>query len=128
MTARSMNPPGLHRPIGCYSQVTRIGSMVATAGMAAIGLDGKVVGEGDIRAQTRQTLTNLLAALAGVGAGPKDVLKITVYLSDYALYEGMNEAYREVFGDSPPARATLKADIVYPSLLVEMECLAVVES
>ena len=55
MTARSMNPPGLHRPIGCYSQVTRIGSMVATAGMAAIGLDGKVVGEGDIRAQTRQT-------------------------------------------------------------------------
>ena len=127
MISLRLNPEGLHKPIGCYSQVARRGNMVAASGMASIGLDGQVVGPNDITAQTIQTLTNLTAALAGAGATLDDVVKVNVYLSDFAHYPGMDAAYRTVFAGPPPARATLRADLVYPSLLVEMEAWAVVD-
>lgn len=119
------NPDGLHKPIACYSQVVRRGSTVAASGMASIDETGAVVGENDISSQTHQTIRNLKAALAGVGAALHDVVKVTVYLSDFAHYEAMDVAYRQHFGDFPPARATLRSDLVYPALLVEIEAWAI---
>jgi enamine deaminase RidA (YjgF/YER057c/UK114 family) len=125
MISQRLNPDGLHKPIACYSQVVRRGSMVAASGMASIDEAGNVVGPNDITAQTVQTIKNLKAALAGVGAALEDVIKVTIYLSDFAHYPGMDAAYREFFGAFPPARATVRADLVYPTLLVEIEAWAV---
>ena len=63
---------------------------------------------------------------AGAGAGLSDVVKVTVYLADFADYPAMDAAYREFFGQFPPARATIRADLVYPSLRVELEAWAIV--
>lgn len=120
-----MNPDGLHKPIGCYSQVVRRGNIVAASGMASLGLDGKLVAPNDVGAQTTQTIANLEAALAGAGARLEDVAKVTVYLSDFSHYPAMDAAYREAFGAFPPARATLKVELVYPELLVELEAWAI---
>ena len=125
MEFERVNPDGLHKPIGCYSQVVRRGAMVAASGMASIDETGAVVGEGDVAAQTRQTIKNLQAALTGVGATLEDVAKVTVYLADFADYPAMDAAYREFFGGFPPARATVRADLVYPSLRVELEAWAI---
>jgi 2-iminobutanoate/2-iminopropanoate deaminase len=95
--------------------------------MVALDSDGVVVGEGDIEAQTRQTLENLKNALEAAGASLKDVLKTTIYLSDFANYKGMNVVYNEYFGDGPVARATVRADLVLPSLLVEIDAIAVLD-
>ncbi len=124
MEFQRLNPNGLHKPIACYSQVVRRGAMVAASGMASIDEAGEVVAPGDAAAQTRQTIRNLQAALAGVGAELSDVAKVTVYLADFAHYPAMDAAYREFFGAFPPARATVRADLVYPSLLVELEAWA----
>ena len=120
-----LNPEGLHKPIGCYSQVVRRGEIVVASGMASLDENGDVVAPGDVAAQTLQTISNLRAALAGAGAGLEDVAKITVHLSDFADYPAMDEAYRTVFGAFAPARATLRADLVYPTLRVEMEAWAI---
>lgn len=125
MEFQRVNPEGLHKPIGCYSQVVRRGAMVAASGMASIDEAGAVVGEDDVAAQTRQTIKNLRAALAGVGATLEDVAKVTVYLADFADYPAMDAAYREFFGGFPPARATVRADLVYPTLRVELEAWAI---
>jgi enamine deaminase RidA (YjgF/YER057c/UK114 family) len=125
MITQRLNPEGLHKPIACYSQVVRRANTVAASGMASIDEAGHVVGPNDIAAQTAQTIRNLKAALAGVGAKLEDVIKVTIYLSDFAHYSGMDAAYREFFGDFPPARATVRADLVYPTLLVEMEAWAI---
>lgn len=125
MDFQRVNPPGLHKPIACYSQVVRRGAMVAASGMASIDEAGAVVGENDVAAQTRQTIRNLRAALAGVGATLADVAKVTVYLADFADYPAMDAAYREFFGGHPPARATVRADLVYPTLRVELEAWAI---
>ena len=125
MDVQRLNPEGLSKPLGAYCQVTRRGPIVTTAGFIATDADGNVVGEGDIQAQTRQTLENMKTALAAAGASFKDVLKTTVYLSDMANYKDVQPIYNEYFGGNPAARATVGAKLVLPSLLIEIEAIAV---
>src|SRR3954447_8362786 len=66
MEFQRLNPERLHKPIGCHSQVRRRGTIVAASGMASIDEAGEVVAPSDVAAQTRQTIRNLEAALAGV--------------------------------------------------------------
>lgn len=126
MEAQRINPDSIGKPMAAYCQVVRKGNIVATAGMIAFDASGSLVGEGDIKAQTRQTLENIKNALEAAGSSLNDVIKTTIYLSDFANYKGMNEIYNEVFSPAPPARATVRADLVLPTLLVEIDALAVV--
>ena len=127
MEVQRINPESLPTPLAAYCQVARKGSIVTTAGHIAFDGDGKLVGEGDIRAQTRQTLENIRVSLEAAGASIRDVLQTTVYLSDFDNYKGMNEVFTEYFADNPPARATVRADLVFPTLLVEIQALAVID-
>jgi reactive intermediate/imine deaminase len=126
MTVQRFNPPTMMKPLGSYCQATRRGNLVTTAGVAAIDADGKLVGGGDIVAQTRATLDNLKLALEGAGATLDDVLKVTCWITDFANYEGFNQAFDEYFAGRPPARATVRADLVIPALLIEIDAIAVV--
>lgn len=123
MIAR-VNPPGLHVPVGCYSQAVRSGDLVVTSGQASLDEAGEVVALDDPAGQTRQTIRNMQRALAGQGAALADVIRVTVYLTDYAHYPAMDAAFREFFGAHPPARATLRSTLILPELLVEMEAWA----
>ena len=126
MDIERVNPEGLARPLAAYSQVVRAGSLVTTAGLIALDSDGQVVGEGDVAAQVRKTLENLVVALESVGATLDDVIKTTLYLAGMGDYRAMNEVYNEFFESSMPARATVQAALVLPSLLFEMDAIAVV--
>ena len=127
MEAQRVNPDTLSTPLVAYSQVVRKGQFVTTAGLIAIDADGNLVGEGDIEAQTRQTIENMKHALEAVGASLKDVIKTTLYLSDLTNYKAMNAVYNEYFAAHPPARATVGAVLVLPSLLFEMDAIAVLD-
>lgn len=126
MEIQRINPDSLNKPLAAYSQVVRKGSIVMTAGLIPFDKEGKLVGEGDIAAQTRQTLENIRMALESAGASLKDVVKTTIYLSDLSNYKGMNTIYNEYFKDYPAARTTIGATLVLPTLLVEIDAMAVV--
>ncbi len=126
MEIQRVNPEGLATPLAAYSQVVRAGSLVTTAGLIALDAEGKVVGEGDVEAQVRKTLDNLVIALESVGASLTDVIKTTLYVSDMADYKAVNDTYNQYFADIRPARATVEAPLVMPSLLFEMDAIAVV--
>jgi|RhiMetdeSRZDD1v2_1073273.scaffolds.fasta_scaffold141895_3 reactive intermediate/imine deaminase len=117
---------GLPRVIGPYSLGVRTGELVFTAGMVPVDSERNIVGAGDIRAQTEQTLQNLSAVLERCGAGIRDVVKVTIWLRDFADYAGMNEVYARWFDEPEPVRACVRADLVQPELLVEIEATAVV--
>lgn len=119
---------GLPPAIAPFTLGMRAGQMVFTAGQAALDENGKVVGVGDIRAQTRKTLENIGATLEQLGASFKDVVKVTIWLTDFRHYAGMNEVYGSFFPEPRPPRACVKADLVWPELLVEIEAIAVIGS
>jgi reactive intermediate/imine deaminase len=118
---------GLPRVIGPYSLGVRTGKLVFTAGQVAVDSERNIVGAGDIGAQTEQTLTNLRAVLERCGARIEDVVKVTIWLRDFGDYAGMNEVYGRWFGEPEPVRACVRADLVQPELLVEIEATAVID-
>ncbi len=111
-----------------YSAGTTANGMIYTAGLVAWDEQGKLVGKGDVRAQTRQIFSNMRAVLAEAGATFEDILKCNVYLSDMRFFPLMNEEFRKAFPDDPPARTTVQAALAEPEMLVEIEAVAFVEA
>jgi 2-iminobutanoate/2-iminopropanoate deaminase len=114
-------------PIGPYSQAILVdGKFLYTAGQIAIvASTGKLI-EGDIKAQTRQTVKNLEAVLIAGGASLSSVVKTTVYLKDMNEFSAMNEEYAEFFGSCAPARSTVEVARLPRDVRVEIEAVAVV--
>ncbi len=80
---------------------------------------------GDIKAQTRETLTRIQRTLEGQGLTFLNVVDTTVYLTDLSNFAAMNEVYREFFPSAPPARATIGTGLVSRNALVELVMTAV---
>ena len=126
MAKITLQPSSMGVPAAPYVPGTKRGPLVFTAGQVAFDREGNVVGKGDVKAQTRQTLLNLKTVLEEGGATPADVMKTTVYLADIAHFTDMNEVYSEFFGNQKPARTTVEARLARPELLVEIEAIAVI--
>lgn len=126
MKIQRVSPDALAKPLAAYSQVVRAGSIVTTAGLVPLDSDGNLVGEGDIDAQVRKTFENLVIALGAVGATLNDVIKTNLYLADMGDYAKVNVIYNEFFEESRPARAAIQAPLVKPTILFEMDAMAIV--
>ena len=127
MPKTTLRPASLEfqpRPAYPYSPGAKGDGLILTAGQVAWDSSGRLVGIGDVRAQTRQTLANVVAVLAEGGATPADVLKCNVYLRDMADFQVMNEEFARVFPTDPPARTTVQAMLAEPAMLVEIEAVA----
>ncbi|MFT4040345.1 MAG: RidA family protein [Thermomicrobiales bacterium] len=102
--------------------------LVVTAGGVPLDSTGALVGEGDVPAQTRQVIANLLTQLELAGAGPEDVLKTTVYV--VATDNAALVAAWDVVQESPLARAASTllgvASLGYTGQLVEIEAIAAI--
>ena len=68
-----------------------------------------------------------MIALEAVGATLDDVVKTTIYLSNLENFKEMNEVYNKYFEKNPPALATIGAQLVLPSLLFEIDAIAIVD-
>ena len=126
MSKTLLNPPSAYPSKNPRSCGTKRGPFIFTAGQVALDSTGELVGKGDIRAQTRQAIENIKAILEEGGAALSDVMKVNIFLSESADKEGMNEVYREFFGEDPPARTAVIAGLASPELLIEIEAVAIV--
>lgn len=123
---RTANAPA---PVGPYNQaIAASGKMLFVAGQVPLDpQSGKVVGEGDITAQTQQVMKNIEAILTEAGASWRRVVKTSVFLTDLANFGAMNQVYAEYFAeDTAPARACVEVSRLPKDVLVEIECIAVI--
>ena len=120
-----INPPDVLRPQGGYSQGIVAGDLVFVAGQVGVDAHGQPTGDGGMAAQTRQTLANLAAVLRDAGAALGDVVSTTVFVKDFTEYAVLDRVWQECFGNHKPTRATVKAELVHPALLVEVQAIAV---
>jgi 2-iminobutanoate/2-iminopropanoate deaminase len=112
------------RPLGPYSQAVRAGGFVHVAGQLPLDAAGELVGEGDIREQTRAALANMAAILKAAGSSLDRVVKTTVFLTSLDDFSGMNDVYAAVFNPPYPARSTVEIGRLPQGMFIEIECVA----
>jgi len=119
---RVVAPPGGGAGDRPFSPAIQVGDRLFLAGMVGRGEDGYPP---SVAEQTRLTLKNLRATLHAAGMDFADVATATVFLADIRHYAAMNEAYRDLVGTPPPARATVGTRLMSPEALVEIQMTAV---
>jgi len=114
-------------PRGAYSQGWRAGDFIFVTGTGASDpVSGELVGD-TIERQTEQTIDNMSAILEADGASLREVVKVTVHLSDTSLFARYNAVYARKFSKPYPVRTTVGSDLRHgPGMLLEMDCVAYV--
>ena len=110
--------------IGPYSQATKAGGFLFTAGQIALDPVSTQVVEGDVAAQADRVMKNLQAVLTAAGCAWKDVVKTTIFLADIADFAVVNEVYGRYFVAPYPARSTVQVAALPKGGLVEIEAIA----
>jgi reactive intermediate/imine deaminase len=128
MTVHHLRPTGSPPTNGYSHTVTYSGTSVVVSGQVPLDAVGNLVGEGDAEAQVTQVFENLAAALAAAGAGLRQVVKLTVYLTDLgdlAAFRAVRDRYVDTA--RPPASTLVRvAGLVDPRFRVEIDALAAI--
>ena len=107
-----------------YSRVVRVGPLALTAGCTAV-IDGVVEGVGDAGLQARIAIGSALAALAGVGIRPEEVVASRLSITDRGFADEVGLAHGEIFGTiKPAATMVIVQGLLDPQMLVEVELTA----
>ena len=110
--------------IGPYSQAIHVGDLIYTSGQLPLNPATGAFPEGGIKAQTRQSLTNVKAILEAAGTDMNHVVKTTVFMADMNDFADMNAVYAEFFTEPFPARSAVAVKTLPKGALVEIEAVA----
>lgn len=110
--------------IGPYSQAIQTGGLLFISGQIPVDpAIGEVV-TGDVAAQTRQAIKNIIAILQSQGIGLENVVKATVFLTDMNDFPIVNQVYGEYFPQAAPARSCVQVARLPKDVSVEIETIA----
>ncbi|RMG79949.1 MAG: RidA family protein [Bacteroidetes bacterium] len=109
-----------------YSRAVRVGNQIEVAGTTAFR-DGKVVGKGDLYAQTKCALEIIENALAEAGATMAHVVRTRIFVTKIDDWEAVGRAHGEFFKNIKPASTMVEVSrLIDPDMLVEIEVTAIV--
>jgi 2-iminobutanoate/2-iminopropanoate deaminase len=129
MGKTAYNPDTMNKPFGIFANATLAGPgrLYFISGQVAVDAQGNLIGKGDIRAQTRQVLENIKAALAAVHATMDDVACVNVFVMDMHHLQAIHEVRAEYWQSNYPASTLVQvAGLVHPDYLIEINALAIV--
>ena len=106
----------------------RVGDLLVISGQAAISPEGEIVGAGDFDAQAEQVFRNLERVLHAGGSSLRNVLKVTIFLTDMANFPKIVELRGKWFTPPYPADTIVEVRaLALPELELEIEAIAVAD-
>lgn len=114
------------RPVGPYTQAIEAGGFVFVSGQLGMDPETGNLAEG-VEAQAKRALENIAAILEAAGLEMKDVVKVTIFLTDMGDFPKVNEVYAGYFSEPWPARACVAVAGLPKGALVEIECIAALD-
>jgi 2-iminobutanoate/2-iminopropanoate deaminase len=128
---RNIQPEALHqRRVDnrvLYSHVVSVEPrrLIFISGQLARDKDGRIVGVGDMRAQLRQTLENVKAALEAAGASLSDLVRTNTYVTDIDEYFKHVDVRMQYYSQAMPTSTTVEVQrLAQPELMVEIDAIA----
>ena len=107
----------------------RVGDFLFISGQAAIDQSGRIVGVGDFNAQAKQAFSNLDRVLRAGGSSLRNVVKVTIFLTDMAHFEKIVELRGQWFTAPYPVDTIVEVRSLYsPDAMIEIEAIAVADS
>ena len=113
-------------PAGHYSQAIVHQDMVYVSGQLPINPNIAKKHVGSIEDQTKQALRNLETILKSAKSDKNHVLKVTVYISDIALWGRVNSVYAEFFEGHRPARSIVPTRELHFGYQIEIDAISAV--
>lgn len=109
---------------GPYSPGVKVGNLLFVSGQVS------KPGTADIKEQTRSVLDNIKKVVEAAGGNVSNIVKTTVFLTNFKDFGKMNRVYKQFFEDNGvsekfPARSTVEvSNLVVEGLLIEIDAIA----
>jgi len=120
MTRKIIHTDAAPKAIGTYSQAVQCGATVYLSGQIALDPATMELVAG-VGPQVHRVFQNLQAVARAAGGDLKDVVKLTVYLTDLANFALVNEIMATYFSSPYPARAAVGVAALPRGALVEID-------
>ena len=108
------------------SAAVRAGDFVFVSGLPPIDQKTGELVRGDVATQAEVVLENVKAALEAAGSSLDKVVKVTVFITNAAYFNRVNEVYARYFPHNPPARSFVTIGSWPWEFDIEIECIAIV--
>ena len=122
MPTKAIHTDQAPKAIGPYSQAVRAGDTVYLAGQIPLDPATMQMVEGDFEAEARRVFKNIEAVIAASGGTFAQVVKVTIFLTDFANFAKVNELMAQYFSAPYPARSTVTVAALPRNARVEIEC------
>ena len=111
------------KPVGPFSQAVISGDFVFISGQIPINPKTSKIAKGGIDMQTVQVLENIKNILESIELSLEDIVKTSVFLSNFENFQSFNSIYSKYFEKNPPARTTVQTNLL-AGVLVEIDIIA----
>jgi 2-iminobutanoate/2-iminopropanoate deaminase len=132
LTKTTIASPEAPPALGPYSQAVKVNDTVYVSGQLPINAKTGQLVEGGIEAQAEQVLLNIRSILEEGEASLRDVVKVTIFLTDLSDFAAVNRMYELFFptndhsGSLLPARSTVEVSRLPRGASIEMDAVAII--
>ena len=113
--------------IGTYSQAVKVDNTVYISGQIPLDPASMEVVAGGTEEQITQVFDNLSAVAEASGGSLRDVVKLTIFLTDLGCFASVNEIMARYFTEPYPARAAIEVSALPKGVEVEMDAVLVLQ-
>lgn len=123
MTRQIISTANAPKAVGTYSQAVKVGKTVYVSGQIALDPATGEMQQSSIDVEIRRVFDNLKAIISAAGGSFSQVVRATIFLTDFGTFPVLNKIMAEYFAEPYPSRATVQVSALPKGANVEIDCI-----